>query len=123
GDVPEIVLFPSLEELTPSERTLLSGDGPPAARAARACGAHSLADLAAVEMATDRLYRAEFLRGRMRADLAGGVFVPAARDRVARALLAAGGVGELRESSKPVVCRNGHRVTIRKVPDQWFLRY
>ncbi|HTZ62288.1 MAG TPA: class I tRNA ligase family protein, partial [Thermoplasmata archaeon] len=30
---------------------------------------------------------------------------------------------ELQEFSKPVICRNGHRVVIRKVPDQWFLRY
>ena len=30
---------------------------------------------------------------------------------------------ELQEFSKPVICRNGHTVIIRKVEDQWFLRY
>ncbi|MCI4366641.1 MAG: class I tRNA ligase family protein [Thermoplasmata archaeon] len=121
---PRIVIeFPPLEELSPSDRALREGDGPPAARAVRATGARSLSDGKALEEATQRLYRLEFLRGRMRADLLDGLFVAPARARVGRELLQGGSPGELREFSEPVVCRNGHAVVIRKVPDQWFLRY
>jgi leucyl-tRNA synthetase len=123
GEPPVIVEFPSLAELPASERALLAGEGPPAARALQATGARTLSDRDPLEEATQRLYRLEFLRGRMRSDLLDGVFVPAARDRVARSLSEAGGVGELRCFSKPVVCRNGHIVGIRRIPDQWFLRY
>ncbi|HTT26043.1 MAG TPA: class I tRNA ligase family protein [Thermoplasmata archaeon] len=124
--IPEprvIIEFPPVEELVPSDRSLLEGDGPPAARAVRATGARALTDTEALEAATQRLYRLEFLRGKMRSDLLDGLFVAPARARIARDLVEAGGPGELREFSEAVVCRNGHAVIVRKVPGQWFLRY
>jgi leucyl-tRNA synthetase len=42
---------------------------------------------------------------------------------VAKELAAAGESVELQEFSIPVVCRNGHRVIIRRISDQWFLKY
>ncbi len=120
---PVIIEFPPLEELPPSERMLLAGDGPPAARALAALGVRSLAPSEPLEEVTQRVYRLEFLRGRLRRDLLDGLFVPQARDHVARTLWPHGDPGSLREFSKPVICRNGHAVEIRKVADQWFLAY
>ena len=121
--VAEIVDLPPASQLSRSESELLAGGGPPAERAVRATGASRLRDEAALEQATERLYRLEFARGRMRPDLLDGVPVPEARDRVIAELRRLPGGVELQEFSKPVICRNGHAVVIRKVPDQWFIRY
>ncbi len=123
GEIPEIVVLPGPEKLTASEAALLDGQGPYAERAVRATGARRLADREPLEEATERLYRLEFTRGQMRSDLLNGLPVPAARDRVAEELHRLPGGVEFQEFSKPVVCRNGHSVVIRKVPDQWFIHY
>ncbi|MCI4330498.1 MAG: class I tRNA ligase family protein, partial [Thermoplasmata archaeon] len=121
--VPVVVEIPDGASLSDSERSLLAGEGAPAERAVRATQAGHLGDAHALEQATQRLYRLEFARGRMRRDLEGGATVTVARQRVADRLKASGDALDLQEFSKPVVCRNGHSVVIRKVPDQWFLRY
>ncbi len=121
--VTAIVDLPGPIELSGSEKELLAGEGVPAERAVRATGAHALADRSALDAATERLYRLEFARGRMRSDILGGRPVADARREVAERLRAGGDSFELREFSEPVVCRNGHDVEIRLVPDQWFLRY
>jgi leucyl-tRNA synthetase len=118
-----IIYLPPANSLQGSERELLEGEGSPAERAVRATGATSLADVEALEAATERLYRIEFVRGQMRADLLDGRPVSEARLVVAEQLRAGGRSFDLREFSEPVVCRNGHDVVIRLVPDQWFLRY
>ncbi|HYK93352.1 MAG TPA: class I tRNA ligase family protein [Thermoplasmata archaeon] len=121
--IPEVVVLPSDGSLTRSEVELLAGEGPPAERAVRATGARTLADADALEAATERLYRVEFARGRMRPDLLDGAPVPAARERVISLLRGTPGGLQLQEFSKPVICRNGHAVIIRKLPDQWFIHY
>lgn len=121
---PRVLLeIPTDSALSASEEALLSGDGTPAERALRATGAKGLADRPAIEAATDRLYRIEYLRGRMTVPPLAGVSVRDSRERVAKQLAGTGDSFELQEFSVPVVCRNGHRVVIRKVADQWFLRY
>ena len=109
--------------LSVSESELVRGEGTPAERALRATGARSLADRAAIDAATERLYRLELVRGRMTIPEYEGVLVRDARERVAAALAEGGSAPPLQEFSKPVVCRNGHTVVIRRVPDQWFLHY
>jgi len=123
GTIPVLLEIPSGVALTASEETLTSGDGTPAERALRATGAERLGDAVALAEATDRLYRLEFVRGRMTVAELAGVSVRDARDRVAERLRAAGDSVELQEFSKPVICRNGHNVIIRKLEDQWYLRY
>ncbi|MGI0132473.1 MAG: class I tRNA ligase family protein [Thermoplasmata archaeon] len=123
GSPPTIIELAGVGTLTASERELQAGDGPPAERAVRATGARSLDDADELEEATERLYRLELVRGRMRPDLLDGASVADARNAV-RARLLDGKLGfELQEFSTPVVCRNGHEVTIRRVPDQWFIHY
>jgi len=121
---PRILLeIPEQSALTVSERELVEGSGTPAERALQAVSARSAVDPASVETATDRLYRLEYVRGRMTIPELSGVMVRDARERVAAQLESAGDSFPLQEFSKPVICRNGHAVVIRRVPDQWFLRY
>jgi leucyl-tRNA synthetase len=121
---PRVLLeIPRETALSSSEEALLEGEGTPAERALRAAGAKSLGDRPAVDSATERLYRLEFVRGRMTVLSLAGTPVREARERVTKELADAGDSVELQEFSKPVICRNGHHVVIRRVSDQWFLRY
>lgn len=120
---PVLLEIPTRVSLTTSERELVAGTGTPAERALRAAGAKELHDAAAVESATERLYRLEFSRGVMTIAPLAGVPVREARTKVVAALAVDGPTFDLQEFSKPVVCRNGHMVVIRKVPEQWFLAY
>jgi leucyl-tRNA synthetase len=121
-EVPAIVVVPEAG-LTSSERELMKGTGVPAERAVRATGAHHLSDAEPLQRATERLYRLELIRGRMIPSILNGVPVPEARTTVAAELARTGRSPEVREFSESVVCRNGHEVIIRRVPDQWFIRY
>jgi leucyl-tRNA synthetase len=134
GDLPEalrskigtprvLIEIPAGSSLAGSEVELLAGHGTPAERALRAVGARGLAERGKVDAATERLYRLEYVRGRMSIPELEGILVRDARDRVAADLVATGSSFPLREFSKPVICRNGHAVMIRRVPDQWFLHY
>jgi leucyl-tRNA synthetase len=117
------VLLEVTGEFTASEAELLQGHGTPAEKALAAVGAHGLHDRAKLDEATERLYRLEFVRGRMTVPELAGISVRRARERVAEQLEATGVSFPLREFSKPVICRNGHEVVIRRIEDQWFLRY
>ena len=123
GSPPILVEIPSVPALSRSEEELVAGAGTPAERALVAVGVRSLADEAGITEATERLYRLEFIRGRMTVGSLAGIMVREARERVAHELAATGRSFDLREFSKPVICRNGHEVVIRRVEDQWFLRY
>ncbi|MCI4364606.1 MAG: class I tRNA ligase family protein [Thermoplasmata archaeon] len=123
GDPPVLIDVGPREAWTASEEELNVGEGSPAQRALRAVGVHDLADAAALQEATERLYRLEFVRGRMTVPSLSGVPVRLARERVVDQLRGEGPCFELQEFTKPVICRNGHAVVIRRVPDQWFLHY
>jgi leucyl-tRNA synthetase len=123
GPVPVLIEIDPREALTSSEEELRVGDGTPAERALRAVRQGGTPDPKAIEEATERLYRLEFIRGRMTVGPLAGTPVRLARDEVAAQLRAAGTGFELQEFSKPVICRNGHVVVIRRVPEQWFLHY
>ena len=123
GPPPVLLEIPRDVALTASEEVLVDGDGTPAERALRAVGARGLDDAARLEEATERLYRIEYVRGRMTVPSLRGTPAREARERVEKDLAHEGAPTELQEFSEPVVCRNGHTVIIRKLPDQWFLRY
>lgn len=109
--------------LAASDAPLAEGPGTPAERALAAAGGARLSDREAVDAATERLYRLEFARGRMTVPELAGVRVRDARERVAKELGDLGTSFVVQQFSKPVLCRNGHAVIIRRVPDQWFLHY
>ncbi|HEV2450206.1 MAG TPA: class I tRNA ligase family protein [Thermoplasmata archaeon] len=121
--IREIIYVAEEAGLTESERKLRAGTGSPAERAARATGARSLADREALEEATERLYRLELSRGKMLPAVFAPIAVAEARERLERSFDAAGTGLALEEFSKPVICRNGHAVVLRKLTGQWFLRY
>ena len=120
---PVLLEIPADVALTPSERELVQGTGTPAERALHATGARGLSDVEPLATATERLYRLEFVRGRMTVPSWMGMPVREARDRVAQELAKLGASFDLREFSIPVICRNGHEVIVRRLPDQWFLHY
>lgn len=120
---PIILAVPPAGELPASERPLGEGPGTPAERANRATGAKSLEDRAALQEATERLYRLEYVRGTMTVHDLLGVPVAEARAKVEERLRRESLGVDLQEFSEPVVCRNGHAVVIRRIPHQWFLRY
>jgi leucyl-tRNA synthetase len=121
GDPPVLLEVPP----QPGDDTpgAAAGSGTPAERALAAAGARGPADREQIDLATERLYRLEHARGRMTVAPLAGVPVREARDRVARELEAGGLSWPVRAFSEPVVCRNGHGVVIRRVPEQWFLHY
>ncbi len=123
GSPPVLLEIPGAPALSASEEELTAGEGTPAERALRALHASGISDSAAIDAATDRLYRLEHSRGRMTVPALAGVSVREARERVTADLQAGGASFALQEFSKPVRCRNGHEVVIRRVDDQWFLRY
>ncbi len=123
GPLPLLLEVADPSTLSSSEQALLAGNGTPAERALRATGTHGIEDRAHLAEATDRLYRLEFVRGRMTVPSLAGVPARDAREQVARELKAAGHSFDLQEFSIPVICRNGHEVIIRRVPNQWFLHY
>ena len=123
GAPPVLLEVPADSTLSASERELVAGEGTPAERALRTTGARSLANGEALAAATERLYRLEYVRGRMTVPQLEGIHVRDARDRVARSIVEGGHGFALREFSLPVICRNGHEVIIRRVPNQWFIHY
>jgi leucyl-tRNA synthetase len=123
GSPPVLLEVAAAGTLGAGDSELVAGPGTPAERALRAAGATPGGDRARIDVATERLYRLEYVRGRMTVPELSGILVREARERVTAQLEAAGGSFALREFSKPVICRNGHAVTIRRVPDQWFLHY
>jgi leucyl-tRNA synthetase len=123
GEPTVLIEIDPREALSSSEAELHAGEGTPAQRALRTVAAGRPVDATIVEEATERLYRFEFVRGRMTVPSLAGVPVKRARDDVTAQLRGVGSSFELQEFSKPVVCRNGHTVVIRRVPEQWFLHY
>jgi leucyl-tRNA synthetase len=123
GPPPVLVEVPSDAPLSVSERGLVTGDGTPAERALRSSGVRGLSDAGPLRDATEKLYRLEYVRGRMTVPQLEGVLVREARERVIRDLAASGGSLELQEFSEPVICRNGHEVIIRRISNQWYLHY
>ena len=84
---PAVLLeIPDPSGLAGSEAELLAGDGTPAQKALRAVGAKGLTDRKKVDLATDRLYRLEYVRGQMTVPELAGILVRDARERVATTL-------------------------------------
>lgn len=108
--------------LSPSERELMKGEGVPAARAVYNLAVESLDDHERLAEATERVYRLEHRVGVMSIGPHSGETVVVARGLVGAEVFG-GKPLEIREFTETVICRCGEEVIIRKVPDQWFIRY
>ncbi len=78
-----------------------------------------------LEEATNSLYKKEFHGGRLN-DKCGkyaGIKISEIKDEVKNDLIDRNHATVMREFSEEVICRCGERVAIKRVPDQWFIRY
>ncbi len=78
-----------------------------------------------LDQATELVYKKEFHTGVLN-KLCGpyaGIRVSEIKDTVKNDLLGKDEAAILREFSQPVICRCGRRVVIKKIPDQWFIKY
>ena len=78
-----------------------------------------------LEEATQIIYKDEFHKGVMneRCGSYAGMRVNDAKDAVREELFAHGLGALMQEFSKKVVCRCGTEVVIKRIPDQWFIKY
>ena len=78
-----------------------------------------------LEEATELVYKKEFHTGRLN-QLCGeyaGIKISEIKDTVKKALIDNNQAVELREFSEEVICRCSEKVVIKKIPDQWFIKY
>lgn len=99
--------------------------GVPAEEACRRFGVKSQADRAALDQATEMVYADEYHGGEMlpNTNRLSGLKVSEAKEEIKAILQATGTYASLQDFSEEVVCRCGRQVTIRRIPDQWFIRY
>ncbi|MBW1933606.1 MAG: leucine--tRNA ligase, partial [Deltaproteobacteria bacterium] len=79
----------------------------------------------ALEEATQVVYKEEFHKGVLNENCGeyAGIKISEIKDSVKEKLIDESKATIMREFSKRVVCRCGRDVTIRIVPDQWFIKY
>jgi len=78
-----------------------------------------------LEEATQIIYKEEFHKGVMNENCNGyaGMRVNDAKEEIKEEMLANNMAAIMREFSKRVVCRCGEEVVIKRVPNQWFIKY
>ncbi|RLF51560.1 MAG: leucine--tRNA ligase [Thermoplasmata archaeon] len=78
-----------------------------------------------LEEATEIIYKEEFHKGIMNENCKEyeGMKVNEAKEEIKNDLLLTNQAIIMREFSKRVVCRCGEEVVIKKIPDQWFIKY
>jgi leucyl-tRNA synthetase len=78
-----------------------------------------------LEEATKIIYKSGFHTGRMKENCGdyAGLPVEEAKDRVKEDMIAQGIADVLHDLSEEVVCRCGDHVLVKRIDDQWFIRY
>ena len=78
-----------------------------------------------LEEATRVIYKEEFHRGIMNKNCGkySGMKINEAKDMIKNEFIEKGLAGIMYEFSKKVICRCGAEVIIKKIPDQWFIKY
>jgi len=88
-------------------------------------GINSQKDVDKLEEATKEMYKVGFHKGVMRENCGkyAGKSVAEAKELMKEDLLESGKADILRDLSEEVVCRCGCQVFIKRIDDQWFIRY
>lgn len=97
----------------------------PAGEICEEMGIKSQLDREKLDKATEIIYKKEFHGGILNEncmDYAGSK-VSEAKDLIKEDLIDRGLATIMREFSEEVICRCGERVVIKKIPDQWFIKY
>jgi len=78
-----------------------------------------------LESATQQIYKAGFHKGRMtdKCGLFSGMKVAEAKDQIKKELIESGRADIFYDLTEEVICRCGTQVIIKKVPNQWFIKY
>ncbi|MFW3146308.1 MAG: leucine--tRNA ligase [Thermoplasmatota archaeon] len=97
----------------------------PAGLICKELGAESQDDSEKLEEATKTIYKEEFHSGVLMSNCQdyAGLRVAQIKDTLRVDFIDMGLADVFYEFSEPVVCRSGDDVVIRRIPDQWFIRY
>ena len=121
-----IALVESGEKIEPIQIIEVKGfDTNPAKEACDALDINSQKEIEKLDMATDTVYKKEFHTGILNENCMAyaGVKVSDIKDEVKNELIDTKKGVIIREFSEKVVCRCGKKVIIKKIPDQWFIKY
>jgi len=78
-----------------------------------------------LDQATDVVYKKEFHTGYLNEECGryAGIKISDIKDDVKNDLISSNDAEIIREFSEKVICRCGEKVHIKKIPDQWFIKY
>ena len=78
-----------------------------------------------LDVATELVYKKEFHTGYLNEKCGSyvGIKISDMKDEVKNELISQNMAFIMREFSEEVICRCGERVVIKKIPDQWFIKY
>jgi leucyl-tRNA synthetase len=120
----------ALHEIRPDLQPIViirhpKAQGVPAEEAVRKHGVKSQADQAALDAATEEVYADEFHGGEMlpNTNRLAGLKVSEAKAEIKSILEQIGQHATFQDFSEDVVCRCGRPVYVRRIPDQWFVKY
>ncbi len=99
--------------------------GVPAEQAVKRHRVTSQTQKAELDAATEELYSEEFHGGELlpNTNRLSGLKVSVAKEEIKAILQQLGQYVTLQDFSEDVVCRCGRQVFVRKIPDQWFIKY
>ncbi len=121
-----IALVESGEDISPITIIDVKGFGKnPAKEVCDQLGIKSQTETEKLELATEEVYKKEFHKGYLN-DKCGpyaGIKISEIKDDVKNELLDKNLAVVMREFSEKVICRCNEKVMIKKIPDQWFIKY
>lgn len=97
----------------------------PAKQACDELGIKSQNEKEKLDIATDIVYKKEFHTGYLneKCGVYAGIKISDIKDEVKNELISKNNAVIIREFSEEVICRCGEKVVIKKIPDQWFIKY
>ena len=97
----------------------------PAKEVVEKMGIKSQEEYEKLEEATQIVYKEEFHKGVLNENCNGyaGRRINDAKEEIKNEMISGGDAVIMREFSKKVVCRCGEDVMIKKIPEQWFIKY
>ena len=121
-----IALLESGQDVEPITIIDVKGYGTnPAKEACNALDIKSQNETEKLDQATEEVYKKEFHTGYLNENCReyAGIKISDIKDQVKNDLTSKNLATEMREFSEEVICRCGRGVIIKKIPDQWFIKY
>ena len=97
----------------------------PAEEICKKIGIDTQNEIEKLEQATTEIYLKEFSKGVLK-EICGkyaGLKISEVKENLGADLLNQNLAGKIRDLSEEVICRCGGKVVIKKIPDQWFIKY